>query len=199
MELLEALPEVSDEYKERYGVDHFLKGLTGDVALRREEVFVPTCTICGITTGYQAEGAKTVLPAYASAKVDFRLVPHQKPEDVLLNLRNFLDEGGFEDIEITYLGGEPPARTDPDHPFVKLVVEAAEPVYGQPMQIQPMIGGSGPNYPFIHTLGLPVVTAGVGYPGSQAHAPNENMRIDLYLKGAEHIARILKEYSQSNF
>lgn len=199
MELLEALPEVSGEYRQRYGVDHFLKGLTDGVALRREEVFVPTCTICGITTGYQGEGAKTVLPAFASAKVDFRLVPHQKPEDVLLNLRNFLDEGGFEDIEITYLGGEPPARTDPDHPFVKLVVEAAEPVYGQPMQIQPLIGGSGPNYPFIHILGLPVVTAGVGYPGSQAHAPNENMRIDLYLKGAQHIARILKEYSQSNF
>jgi acetylornithine deacetylase/succinyl-diaminopimelate desuccinylase-like protein len=60
-----------------------------------------------------------------------------------------------------------------------------------------MIGGSGPNYPFIHTLNLPVATSGVGYPGSQAHAPNENMRIDLYLKGAEHIARIIKEYGST--
>ena len=197
MELLEALPEVSKEYRERYGVENFLKDLTGGVELRKEEVFVPTCTICGFNSGYQGEGAKTVLPAFASAKVDFRLVPNQKPEDVLLSLRKFLDEGGFEDIEITYLGGEPPARTDPDDPFVKLVVDAAEPVYGVPMQIAPMIGGSGPNYPFVHTLGLPVVTAGVGYPGSQAHAPNENMRIDLYLKGAEHIARIIKEFSTS--
>ena len=197
MELLEALPEVSKEYRERYGVENFLKDLTGGVELRKEEVFVPTCTICGFNSGYQGEGAKTVLPAFASAKVDFRLVPNQKPEDVLLSLRKFLDEGGFEDIEITYLGGEPPARTDPDDPFVKLVVDAAEPVYGVPMQIAPMIGGSGPNYPFVHTLGLSVVTAGVGYPGSQAHAPNENMRIDLYLKGAEHIARIIKEFSTS--
>ena len=197
MELLEALPEVSKEYRERYGVENFLKDLTGGVELRKEEVFVPTCTICGFNSGYQGEGAKTVLPAFASAKVDFRLVPNQKPEDVLLSLRKFLDEGGFEDIEITYLGGEPPARTDPDDPFVKLVVDAAEPVYGVPMQIAPMIGGSGPNYPFVHTLGLPVVTAGVGYPGSQAHAPNENMRIDLYLKGAGHIARIIKEFSTS--
>jgi acetylornithine deacetylase/succinyl-diaminopimelate desuccinylase-like protein len=57
-----------------------------------------------------------------------------------------------------------------------------------------MIGGSGPNFPFIHILNLPVATAGVGYPGSQAHAPNENMRIDLYLKGAEHIVRIIQEF-----
>jgi len=198
LELIAALPEVSAEYKQRYGVDSFLKGLQGGVDLRVQEVFVPTCTICGFTSGYQGDGAKTVLPAFASAKVDFRLVPDQKPEDVLLNLRKYLDDGGFDDIEITYLGGEPAARTDPDHPFVALVVQAAEPVYGQPMQIAPMIGGSGPNYPFIHTLGLPVVTAGIGYPGSQAHAPNENIRIDLYLKGAEHIARIINEFGLSD-
>jgi acetylornithine deacetylase/succinyl-diaminopimelate desuccinylase-like protein len=198
LELIAALPEVSDELKERYGVESFLKGLTDGVDLRVAEVFEPTCTICGFTSGYQGEGGKTVLPAYASAKVDFRLVPNQKPGDVLLNLRKFLDQEGFMDIEITYLGGEPPARTDPDDPFVALVMRTAEPVYGHPMQIAPMIGGSGPNYPFIHILNLPVVTAGVGYPGSQAHAPNENMRIDLYLKGAEHIARIIKEFSRNN-
>jgi acetylornithine deacetylase/succinyl-diaminopimelate desuccinylase-like protein len=197
-ELMEAMPEVSDELKERYGVEYFLKGLTGGVDLRLAEVFEPTCTICGFTSGYQGEGGKTVLPAFASAKVDFRLVPNQRPENVLISLRNFLDEGGFKDIEITYLGGEPPARTDPDDPFVALVIQTAEPVYEKPMQITPMIGGSGPNYPLIYTLNLPVATAGVGYPGSQAHAPNENMRIDLYLKGAEHIARIIKEYGPSD-
>jgi acetylornithine deacetylase/succinyl-diaminopimelate desuccinylase-like protein len=137
-----------------------------------------------------------VLPAEASAKVDFRLVPNQKPENVLIGLRNFLDKEGFKDIEITYLGGEPPARTDPDDPFVELVMQTAETVYDHPMEIMPMIGGSGPNYPFIHVLNLPVATAGVGYPGSQAHAPNENMRIDLYLKGAEHIARIIQEFGR---
>ena len=65
------------------------------------------------------------------------------------------------------------------------------------MEIVPMVGGSGPNYPFIHHLKLPVVTAGVGYPGSHAHAPNENMRLDLYLKGAKHIARILKTFGNA--
>jgi acetylornithine deacetylase/succinyl-diaminopimelate desuccinylase-like protein len=62
------------------------------------------------------------------------------------------------------------------------------------MQVMPMIGGSGPNYPFIHHLKLPVATAGLGYPGTQAHAPNENMRIDLYIKHAKHIARIISEF-----
>ena len=194
--LMEALPEQADEFKQRYGVESFLKGLTGGVELRLAEVFEPTCTICGFTAGYQGEGGKTVLPAEASAKVDFRLVPNQKPENVLIGLRNFLDKEGFKDVEITYLGGEPPARTDPDDPFVELVMRTAEPVYDHPMEIMPMIGGSGPNYPFIHVLNLSVATAGVGYPGSQAHAPNENMRIDLYLKGAEHIARIIQEFGR---
>jgi acetylornithine deacetylase/succinyl-diaminopimelate desuccinylase-like protein len=196
-ELMEALPEVAEEYSSRYGLDHFLKGLTGGVELRIAEVFEPTCTICGISSGYQGPGSKTVLPASAFAKVDFRLVPNQYPEEVLLRLRNHLDAEGFSDVEITYLGGEPPARTDPDDPFVRLVMETAEPVYGHPMQAIPMTGGSGPNFPFIHTLKLPVATAGVGYPGAQAHAPNENLRIDLYLKGARHIARILNEFGNN--
>jgi acetylornithine deacetylase/succinyl-diaminopimelate desuccinylase-like protein len=123
--------------------------------------------------------------------VDFRLVPDQTPELVLQNLRQHLDTQGFADVEITYLGGESPARTDPDDPFIQLVVKMAEPVYGFPMQLVPMIGGSGPNHTFIHNLQLPVVSAGVGYPGTQAHAPNENIRLDLYLKHAKHIARIL--------
>ncbi len=191
-QLMEALPEVADEYKQRYGIKNFLKGVEGGVDLRLAEVFEPTCTICGLTAGYQGEGSKTVLPAYAKAKVDFRLAPGQMPEQVISALRSHLDQNGFQDVQITFLGGEPPARTDPDDPFIKLVVDTAADVYEHPMELVPMIGGSGPNYPFIHELKVPVATAGVGYPGSQAHAPNENMRIDLYLKGAKHIARIIE-------
>lgn len=194
--LFAALPEVAEEYKSRYGVDHFLHNLTGGVDLRVKEVFEPTCTICGLTSGYQGEGSKTVQPAKASAKVDFRLVPNQTPAQVLKSLRAHLDQGGFQDVQIQFLCGEEPARTDPDDPFVALVVEAARPVYGMPMQIVPMSGGSGPNHAFIHDLLLPVVSAGIGYPGTQAHAPNENIRLDLYLKGAHHIARILKEFGE---
>jgi acetylornithine deacetylase/succinyl-diaminopimelate desuccinylase-like protein len=193
-QLMAELPDLASEYKERYGVTHFLKGLSGGVDLRIAEVFEPTCTICGLTSGYQGPGLKTVLPARASAKVDFRLVPNQTPEQVLKTLRVHLDDHGFHDVQITKLGGEPPARTDPDDPFIKLVVEAAKDVYEHPMQIVPMIGGSGPNHAFMHHLNIPIASSGVGYPGSQAHAPNENLRPDLYLKGAKHIARILKAF-----
>jgi len=196
-EYMEALPEVADEYKKRYGVKTFLKGLTGGTDLRIAEVFEPTCTICGLSSGYQGPGSKTVLPAKASAKVDFRLVPDQHPQQVLKQLRAHLDDGGFSDVKINFLGGEPPARTDPDDPFVKLVVDSAKPVFGQPMQIVPMIGGSGPNHPFVHLLDLPVVTAGCGYPGTNAHAPNENIKLDLYLKHAKHIARIIDLFGQN--
>ena len=197
IELLAALPPVSQEYKDRYGIEGFLKDYPDETALRVAGVYEPTCTICGLTSGYQGPGSKTVLPAQASAKVDFRLVPGQTPPQVLEQLRAHLDQEGFQDIQITYLGGGPAARTDPDHPFVKLVVDTSEEAFGEKMELVPMVGGSGPNYAFVHTLKLPVVTTGIGYPGGNAHAPNENIRIDLYLKGAKHIARILQAFGHS--
>lgn len=195
-ELMEALPEVAEEYKSRYGVKQFIKGLSGGVDLRVEEVFTPTCTICGLTSGYQGPGSKTVLPARASAKVDFRLVPDQDPDDIRNKLRTHLDEHGFSDVQITDLGGDPPARTDPDDPFVQLVAKVAEDVYETPMQLVPLVGGSGPSHPFVHDLRLPVATAGLGYPDTKAHAPNENIRVDLYLKHARHMARVIEEFAK---
>lgn len=195
-ELLAALPDVAQEYKSRYGVKAFIKGLTGGTELKVEEIFSPTCTICGLTSGYQGAGPKTVQPARASAKVDFRLIPDQTPAEVLEKLRTHLDAEGFSDVQIEFLGGEPPARTDPDDPFVNIVVDTARDVYGVPMQKVPMTGGSGPNYPFVHDLGLPVATAGLGYPDSRVHAPNENIRLDLYLKHAKHMVRVIREFAK---
>jgi acetylornithine deacetylase/succinyl-diaminopimelate desuccinylase-like protein len=194
IELMKALPETANEYRQRYGLHGFLKGLEGGVELRLAQVFEPTCTICGLTSGYQGPGSKTVLPAKASAKVDFRLVPDQFPEEIVKLLRSHLDAQGFEDVKVNFIGGEAPARTDPDDAFVKLVVDTALDIYGMPMQIVPMIGGSGPNYVFREYLNVPIVTTGTGYPGAQAHAPNENVRLDLYLKAARHFVRILKEF-----
>ena len=197
-DLMDALPEVAEEYMSRFGVKRFLRVMTGGPELRTAEVFEPTCTICGLTSGYQGPGSKTVLPARASAKVDFRLVPDQTGEDVLAKLRAHLDAEGFQDVEITYLGGGPPARTDPDDPFLKLVCETAEPVYGVPMEVVPMVGGSGPNHAFIHELKVPVATAGLSYPGTRVHAPDENVRIDLYLKHARHVARLIEAFGSTS-
>ncbi len=195
-EFMSKLPDPAEDYKTRFGVKKFIKGLEGGMELKLEEVFTPTCTICGLTSGYQGPGSKTVQPAFASAKVDFRLVPNQMPKDILKKLRAHLDAEGFSDVEIKFLGGEPAARTDPDHPFVKLVSETAEEVYDAKMDIVPMIGGSGPNYPFVHELGLPVVCMGIGYPNTKAHAPNENFRIDLYVQHAKHTARVIREFAK---
>jgi acetylornithine deacetylase/succinyl-diaminopimelate desuccinylase-like protein len=194
-QLMDLLPETSEDYKTRYGVENFLSGLTDGVDLRIAEIFQPTCTICGLTSGYQGQGSKTVLPAKASAKVDFRLVPMQTPGKLLDQLRAHLDKEGFQDVNITFLGGGPSARTDPDDPFVKLVLDSARQVYGVDMKVIPLSGGSGPNYPFVHDLGLPVATAGIGYPDSCSHAPNENIRIDLYLKHARHMAYLIQAFA----
>jgi acetylornithine deacetylase/succinyl-diaminopimelate desuccinylase-like protein len=197
IELMSLLPESSGVYKQQYGIKSFIKGLSEGTPLRVEEVFSPTCTICGLTSGYQGPGSKTVQPARASAKVDFRLVPDQDPGEVLESLRKHLDTEGFNDVKIEYLGGEAPARTDPDDPFIKLVCDQALDVYGKPMKLIPMSGGSGPNSPFVNELGLPVATAGIGHPDSRAHAPNENIRLDLYLKHARHMARVLTAFGMS--
>jgi acetylornithine deacetylase/succinyl-diaminopimelate desuccinylase-like protein len=195
-ELMSLLADVAEEYKTRYGLPYFIKGLVGEDDIKVEEVFSPTCTICGLTSGYQGPGSKTILPASASAKIDFRLVPDQDPSDILGKLRTHLDNQGFTDVKIKDLGGDAPARTDPDHPFIKTVVDTSRDVYGKPMTLVPMVGGSGPSYPFVHKLGLPVATAGMGYPDTQTHAPNENIRIDLYLKHAKHMLRVIREFSK---
>jgi acetylornithine deacetylase/succinyl-diaminopimelate desuccinylase-like protein len=195
-ELMAAQPDPAEEYKSRYGVKNFLNGLTGGVELAMTEVFEPTCTICGLTSGYQGPGSKTVLPAQASAKIDFRIVQGQTTEKCLSLLRQHLDAEGFSDVQMTFLGGGPAAKTDPDDPFIKLVVDSAEEIYESKMEMIPMIGGSGPSYPFVHDLGLPVATAGLGYADTRAHAPNENIRLDLYLKHARHMARVLVLFSK---
>ncbi len=194
--LLAALPDQSTALLEMFGAPGFLNGMVGGPELRRAEVFVPTCTICGLESGYQGAGSKTVLPAAARAKIDFRLVPDQTPEEVLSNLRRHLDAQGFEDIEITYLGGGRPAKCDPDDPFIQLVNRTAEDTYGRPPVIWPMAGGSGPNYPFVHVLNVPVAMAGISYPGGQAHAPNEHIRLDDFVKGIKHTARIIEAFGR---
>lgn len=197
LELIAQFPDMADEYRSTYDLSGFLKNIEGGAELLREEIFSPTCTVCGLTSGYQGPGSKTVLPALASAKVDFRLVPDQDPEEVVLQLQNHLDNEGFHDVEVTYLAGENPARTDLDDPFLHLVVETAEDVYGVPQRILPMSPGSGPNHPFIHDLKVPVATAGISYPKANIHAPNENIVIDNFVSGVRHTVRIMTEFSKS--
>jgi acetylornithine deacetylase/succinyl-diaminopimelate desuccinylase-like protein len=194
IELMAKLPDPGPDYKSRFGIKQFLKGLRGGVELRLAEVFQPTCTICGLTSGYQGPGAKTVQPHLASAKIDFRLVPEQVAAEIPGLVRHHLDSQGFQDVKITDLGFEDPSRTDPDDPFVQLVVDTAGQVYQKPMVIVPLAGGSGPNEVFQKNLGLPIVTVGCGYPGANSHSPNENLDLGLYEKCVKHLVRIMLKF-----
>lgn len=196
LQLLDRLPNDAQKIKEMYGLKSYIRGITGGLEFKRNAIFEPTCTICGLDSGYQGPGSKTVLPAEARAKIDFRLVPDQNPDDILMKLRAHLDAQGFDDIEIIYHGGTRPAKTDPDHPFVRLTNETAEQVYGRAMVVSPMSGGSGPNYPFVHTLKLPVVAAGIGYPGNSIHAPNEHIRLDDFIQGIRHTAYLVEAFGR---
>ncbi len=197
LELLAQLPPPESYARLLEPGQTFLKGETDPVALRRMAVFEPSCTIAGLKAGYQGPGSKTVLPAYAMAKLEFRLVPWQDPDDIAAKLQRHLQAQGFDDVQVHYLGGLKPMKMDPDHPFVDLVVDAARDVYDKPTLKVPMIGASGPAYLFVHELGLPMATVGIAYPGSRIHAPNENVRLDLFEKGARHMARVLGRMAEA--
>jgi len=160
-------------------------------------VFEPTCNIQGIATGYTGEGDKTIIPAQASAKLDFRLLPDMTPDDILAKLRAHLDGAGFADVQVEAYGtGMMPFKAPPDSPLVRLTAETGQAVYGKPARIVPIGGGSTPIYAFSGPLGkIPVVTAGVGYWDNRAHAPDEHVRLEDFLNGARHVARIMEGFA----
>jgi acetylornithine deacetylase/succinyl-diaminopimelate desuccinylase-like protein len=192
---VEAMPAEEAQRARSLGIESFLKGVRG-LDYRLRHLFEPTCNIDGLDSGYQGPGTKTVLPARAVAKIDFRLVPDQDPDGVLDKVRRHLRDRGYGDVEVRRLSAERPARTPIDHPFVGLVCRAAREVYGQEPVLMPSMAGTGPLYPFANTLGLPTADVGVGYPEARIHAPDENIRLADFLRSAKHIAVIMERFAQ---
>ncbi|MBI4234463.1 MAG: M20/M25/M40 family metallo-hydrolase [Chloroflexi bacterium] len=190
--LLRALPDEDEPLRQSLGLDAFLGGVRG-YPFRRRYLLEPACNICGMEAGYTGPGSKTIVPSVARAKVDFRLVPDQQPEEVVRLLKDHLRERGFGDIQVVEASGHSaPARTPLDSPWVRLVSEAAREAYEVAPQLSPTIAGSGPMSLFTLTLGLQVAsTAGVGYPENRIHAPNENIRLEDFQKAILHMAAIL--------
>lgn len=176
------------------GAKSFVLGLSGE-ALKEKLLFQPTCNICGFHTGYGGPGLKTVLPAVATAKLDFRLVPDQNPYDLLTKLRAHLDAEGFGDVEVHAEAPEFPARTDPDDPLVDAVVAAARQTYDVEPVVKPLMAATGPMYELCQRWGLPSAGAGIGWAGSRGHSPNENVRLDDLRQGIRHIAWVMAEFS----
>jgi acetylornithine deacetylase/succinyl-diaminopimelate desuccinylase-like protein len=188
---LRELPHEEEKLRETLQVRDFVCGVRGYDYTRRI-VFEPTCTINGIGSGYQGPGGKTVLPAEASAKLDFRLVPDQEPDDIAEKVRRHLVAEGFDDIEAVASEGEFPARSDASHPFVEVVRRTAREVYGQEPVTYPNGAGTQPLYPMMKLLGVPMASAGISNPDGRAHAPDENIRIKDFITGTRHVAAIIE-------
>lgn len=142
---LATIPNTDEFILASYGLPEFLRGVRGQEALRRH-LFEPTCTICGLVSGYTGAGSKTVLPNEARVKLDFRLVPDQDPAEVLRLLRAHLDAIGCADFELIDLGGEHAARSDLDAAIVRASVSSARETYGLEPILQPTMAGTGPWY-----------------------------------------------------
>lgn len=193
LKLLESMELEEEETLKQLGLDKFLLNLKG-MPLKEKFLFQPTCNICGFESGYTGEGAKTVLPSFAKAKLDFRLVSDQDPKEILELLRKHLDKHGFSDIEVVDLTGEHPAKTDPEDPLVKTVLDNVERVYGKPATVMRLSPGTGPMYVLCQKQGIPAVSLGVGNEASQNHAPNENINVQDYIDGIKMMATIIHEF-----
>lgn len=197
MRALESIPDNDEAILADLNIPAFLDGVRG-VAMQQRLLFDPTCTICGMVSGYTGQGSKTVLPAEARVKIDFRLVPDMEPHRVAQQLRAHLDAHGFGDIEVQELNGQYPARSDLGSGVVRAAAAAAEATYGVPVVLRPTMAGTGPMYPLCQEVGTPVCSgAGCGYHGDMIHAPNENIRLDNYWKAMEWMGLFLHAFAPS--
>jgi acetylornithine deacetylase/succinyl-diaminopimelate desuccinylase-like protein len=191
-EQLAAIPFAESKIKQDFGFGQFVRGLSG-VDLLTKHFCEPTCTICGLKSGYIGHGAKTVLPNSALAKVGFRLVPDLTPGLVEELLRAHLDRRGFEDVEIVSIAGVMPARSPLDAPFVQACVAAARATYGAAPVVYPTSPGSGPLYTLCRNT--PTVMAGVAHANSCLHAPNENIYIEDYFEGVRFVGELVERFA----
>lgn len=173
-------PDQDETFRQAFRTQRFVDDLSG-VDLLERLAFSPTCNIAGLVSGYGGQGAKTVLPARAMAKIDFRLVPDQTPDAVLSALRAHLAAGGYDDIRISVFSSAEPVVTPIDHPFARRIAEIISSFSGQRPSIKPLIGGT---LPFLGDLRRYVGVPGLSAPGNPiywangAHAPNEHIRLD---------------------
>ncbi|OFW52722.1 MAG: peptidase M20 [Actinobacteria bacterium RBG_16_70_17] len=155
----------------------------------------PTLDVNGIWGGFQGDGAKTIIPAHAHAKVSTRLVADQDPVRVFERLRDYVAQIAPPGVTVTttYIHGGSPSLTPTDHPATQAAARAIEAVHGTaPVYIRE--GGSIPvTAAFDRSLGLPVVLLGFTNPTCNAHAPNEYLLVENFEDGTRVIVRLWDE------
>jgi acetylornithine deacetylase/succinyl-diaminopimelate desuccinylase-like protein len=158
----------------------------------------PTCEVNGLLSGYTGEGAKTVLPAKAMAKVSCRLVPDQDPAVIELmmmqHVARFVPEGVTATVKP--LHGGKPWRSDLRGPLFDAARRALGAAFGR----DPVIQGEGGSIPvvgdFERILKAPVLLLGFGLPGENAHAPDEWISVDNFRRGLRAIATLYDELAE---
>lgn len=192
------LPFDENEYKADLGVIE-LFGEEGYSTLERTWAR-PTLDVNGLTCGYQGEGAKTVLPAKASAKVSMRLVPNQDPDkiaDLFVQYVRTLVPTGVE-VEVTSVHGAQPVLIDIQGAIAEAAMAAQEDIFGaRPVRVRE--GGSIPIVAsFSEVLGVPTLLMGFGLPDDRLHAPNEKFNISNFYGGIRAIVRLLDRAAESD-
>jgi acetylornithine deacetylase/succinyl-diaminopimelate desuccinylase-like protein len=148
----------------------------------------PTLDVHGISGGFTGEGAKTVIPARASAKISMRLVPNQRAAEIFQLFTEAVYQFAPEDIvveKVEYIHGDDPVVVPGDTPEIDAARHALSKIWGKPAVLT-RSGGSIPVVGlFQQHLGIPTVLLGFGLPGANLHAPNEHFSLDQFHKGIE--------------
>jgi len=185
------LPVSDDYYKQTAGVSE-LWGEEGYTAVERIGAR-PTLEVNGLLSGFTGNGSKTVLPAYAMAKISTRLVPDQDPDDVYAQFMEFLRDNLPATVrwEVTKMSGGPALLTNPHILEAKAMSQAMETVWG----VTPVFkreGGSIPVAADMHEiLGVESVLTGFGMPEDSIHSPNESQHLPTFHRGIESIIHFI--------
>jgi acetylornithine deacetylase/succinyl-diaminopimelate desuccinylase-like protein len=187
------LPFDESEYKEK---EVGVKELVGEpeIPLFERLWARPTLEVHGIRGGFIGEGAKTVIPARAVAKVSLRLVADQKPDEAVAQLKKAVAAACPKGVTAEYkpIHSAPPSLVNPDNPFIHAAAEAMKQVFGQET-VYIRSGGSIPIVAaFEEHLGIPSVMMGFGLPDDNLHAPNEKLHLPNFFRGIEAVARYIE-------
>ncbi|GGE36547.1 M20/M25/M40 family metallo-hydrolase [Streptococcus himalayensis] len=185
----------AEEFKAIYGLE--LPVLKEErQALLRRLFFEPSINIEGISSGYQGQGVKTILPAEASAKMEVRLVPGLEPHKVLEQIQAQLVKNGFEHVEVVYTLGEKSYRSDMSAPSIVNVVQLAEQFYEKGISLLPTTIGTGPMHTVYEALEVPMAAFGLGNANSRDHGGDENVTIADYYTHIELIEALIASYEE---
>ncbi len=190
------LPFNEAEYKKDLHVGA-LSGETGFTTLERVWAR-PALDVNGVIGGYTGEGAKTVIPSRASAKISMRLVPNQKAQDISEKICSYLKKLAppTVTVDVRTLHGGNPVRVSPDSDAVKAAVRALRQAFDR----EPVFMREGGSIPIVEVFGnelqAPVVLMGLGLPSDNIHSPNENFSVDNYLGGIKASAIFLHEIAK---